>query len=117
MKYSWVVLLLLVAGMAPQKANAQAEVYGDFSATDISNAVNTDVLYGAATGLVIDGPTWHHMVISADIQARFVGKSGETLYGVGAGPRFSFPLKKHGLTPYGEFLVGFARYNTTIYSP
>ena len=116
MKYSWVVLLLLVAGMAPRKANAQAEVYGQFSVSDLTNPVSTDLLYGVTGGLIVDGPTWHHMVISADIQVRSVRKSGESLTGAGAGPRFSFPLKKHGLTPYGEFLVGFARYNNTIYT-
>jgi len=116
MKYGWVVLLLLVAGIAPRKAEAQAEVYGDFTATRISSAVNTDMLYGATAGLIVDGPTWHHMVISADIQGRFVRISGESLNGAAAGPRFSFPLKKHGITPYGEFLVGFARYNNTIYT-
>jgi opacity protein-like surface antigen len=115
MKYGWVLLLLVVAGIAPRKAEGQAEVYGQFSVTDLTNLTSTDLLYGATTGLVIDGPTWHHMVICADIQGRFVRKSGEELNGAAAGPRFSFPLKKHGLTPYGEFLVGFARYNTTIY--
>jgi hypothetical protein len=116
MKYGWVVLLLLGAGIASPKAKAQAEVYGDFTATRISSAVNTDMLYGATTGLILDGPTWHRMVISADIQARFVGKSGLSLTGAAAGPRFSFPLKRHGFTPYGEFLVGFARFNNTIYT-
>jgi len=115
MKYGWVVLLLLVAGLMPGKANAQAEVYGEFTATRISSAVNTDMLYGAATGLVIDGPKWHRMQISADILGRFVGKSGLSLNGVGAGPRFTFPLK-HGWAPYGEFLFGFARFNNTIYT-
>lgn len=115
MKYGWVLLLLVVAGIAPRKAEGQAEVYGQFSVTDLTNLTSTDLLYGATTGLVIDGPNWHHMVISADIQGRFVRKSGEELNSAAAGPRFSFLLKKHGLTPYGEFLVGFARYNTTIY--
>jgi hypothetical protein len=116
MKYGWVVLLLLVAGMAPQKANAQAEVYGQFSVMSLNNGINADLLYGVTGGLIVDGPTWHHMVISADIQGRSVRKSGESLNGAAAGPRFSFPLKKHGLTPYGEFLVGFARYNNAIYT-
>jgi len=115
MKYGWVLLLLLVAGIAPRKAKGQAEVYGDFSVMSLNNGINADLLYGGTTGLVIDGPTWHRMVISADIQGRFVCKSGESLNGAAAGPRFSFPLKKHGLTPYGEFLVGFARYNNSIY--
>jgi len=116
MKYGWVVLLLLVAGIAPRKAEAQAEVYGQFTVSDLKNLYSTDLLYGGTAGLLVDGPTWHHMLISADIQARFVGKSGESLDGAAVGPRFSFPMKKHGITPYAEFLVGFARYNNTIYT-
>jgi len=112
MKHGWLVLLLLVVTITPGKANAQASVYGQFSVSDLTNLTSTDLLYGATTGFVVDGPTWHHMVISADIQGRFVRKSGESLNGVAAGPRFSYPLKKHGLIPYGEFLVGFARYNS-----
>jgi len=116
MKYGWVVLLLLVAGIAPRKVEAQAEVYGDFSTTYLNNGINADLLYGGMTGLIVDGPTWHHMVISADVQGRFMRKSGESLNGAAAGPRFSFPLKKHRLTLYGEFLVGFARYYNGLYT-
>jgi len=116
MKYGWLVLLLLVVSIPPTKANAQASVYGQFSATDLKNLASTDLLFGGTVGLILDGPTWHRMQISADIQGRFVRKSGESLNGAAAGPRFSFPLKKHGLTPYGEFLVGFARYNNSIYA-
>jgi len=115
MKYGWVLLLLLAAGLAPKKAEAQVEVYGQFSVSDLTNLNGTNLLYGGTTGLIVDGPTWHRMVIAADIQGRFVRKSGESLNGAAAGPRFSFPLKKHGLTPYGEFLVGFARYNNTYF--
>ncbi len=111
------ILLLLVACISPPKAAAQAEVYGNFSVTDLTETTatgnTTDILYGATTGLILDGPKWHHVVVSADIQGRYVRKSGESLNGMGAGPRFSYPLKKFGLTPYAEFLVGFARYNST----
>jgi len=113
MKYGWVLLLLLAAGLAPKKAEAQVEVYGQFSVSDLTNLNGTNLLYGGTTGLIVDGPTWHRMVIAADIQGRFVRKSGESMNGAAAGPRFSFPLKKHGVTLYGEFLVGFARYNST----
>jgi hypothetical protein len=116
MKYGWVVLLLLVAGLMPGKAKAQAEVYGEFSASYLSEVgitTRTDVLYGETVGLVIDGPTWHHTVISADIQGRFVRKSGIAMNGAAAGPRFTIPLK-HGWAPYGEFLFGFSRYNSTF---
>jgi hypothetical protein len=116
MKYGWVVLLLLVVGMSPRKSEAQVELYGNFGATLLNNLSTKDTLYGGTGGLIVDGPTWHHMVISADIQGRFMRKSGESLNGAAAGPRFSFPLKRHGLTPYAEFLVGFARYNNSIYT-
>ena len=112
MKYGWVVLLLLVGVVAPKSAKAQAELYGEFSIGQLSNPVQTFYLYGATTGIVVDGPTvFHRMVISADIQGRFVHRTGEQMNGVTAGPRFSFPFKKHGITPYGELMVGFARFN------
>jgi hypothetical protein len=60
----------------------------------------------------VDGPrVFHKAVVSGDIQGRFVGKSGERMDGLTVGPRFSVPLKHKTLTPYAEFMVGFARYN------
>jgi hypothetical protein len=112
MKLGWVVLLVLAGVIAPQAARAQAAVYGEFSVSDLHNLVSTDLLYGATTGVLIDGPTmFHRVVLAGDIQGRFVHKSGESLDGLTIGPRFELPLKKLKLTPYGEFMVGFARYN------
>ena len=115
MKYGWVVLVLLVAGFSAQNAAAQAAVYGEFSGTYMSATgvtTTTYTLYGATTGLIIEGPTWHHMVIAADLQGRFVRNSGTSMNGAAAGPRFTFNLK-HGWEPYGEFLFGFSRFRST----
>jgi len=106
--FAAIVLLLTLA--TPRASHAQAAVYGEFSITDLHNAYMTDLLYGATTGVLIDGPTFHHVVLSGDIQGRFVRKSGESMNGVTVGPRFTVAMK-HGLAPYAEFMVGFARYN------
>ena len=114
MKFCWAVLLLLVGLAVPRASQAQVSAYGEFSATDLTNLVNTNILYGATAGVLYDGPTlFHHMLVSADIQGRFVFGDGEKFNGVNVGPRFSFPLKKRlfRVAPYGEFLVGFARFN------
>jgi len=111
--FAAIILLLTLA--TPRASHAQAAVYGEFSVSDLHNLVFTDLLYGATTGVLIDGPTFHHVVVSGDIQGRFVHKSGSGLDGVALGPRFSV-MMKHGLVPYGEFLVGFARYDKTNYA-
>ena len=114
MKDSWVILLVLAGVMAPRTGNAQAEIYGQVSASEFTNLIYTDWLYGATAGALLDGPTLlHHVVLSADIQGRFLRKTNEQMNGVTVGPRFSLPIKRHGLTPYGEFMVGFARFNST----
>jgi len=104
------IVLLLTTLAMPRASHAQAAVYGEFSISDLHNAFTTNLLYGATTGVLIDGPTFHHVVLSGDIQGRFVRKSGESLNGINIGPRFSI-MMKHGIVPYGEFMVGFARYN------
>jgi len=109
------IVLLLAALAMPRASHAQAAVYGEFSVTDMHNLVFTDQLYGATTGVLIDGPTFHHIVLSGDIQGRFVHKSGEDLDGATIGPRFTV-MMKHGWAPYGEFMVGFARYNKVNYA-
>ena len=98
--------------MIPTAAHAQASIYGEFSVTDLHNLTSTDILYGGTAGLLYDGPTiFRHAVVSADIQGRFVDKGGEMLNGITVGPRFSIPAR-HGITPFGEFMIGFARYNS-----
>jgi len=111
MKFSWAVVLLLLVGFAiPRTSAAQVSVYGDFSATKLQNLVSDDILYGATTGVLADVVTRKHLVASADIQGRFVYGDSESMDGVTVGPRFAIPLK-HGFAPYGEFMVGFARFH------
>jgi len=96
--------------MAPHVAGAQA-LYGQFNVVQLTNLAGTNELYGATAGFLVDGPVLlRHVRLSVDIQGRFVGTSAEKFDGVGVGPRFSLPLR-HGISPYAEFLVGFARYN------
>jgi hypothetical protein len=114
---SLVVAVSLVAPMS--KARAQAALYGEFSVSDLHNLVSTDYLYGGTAGILYEGPTvFKHVLISGDLQGRFLRKStapnhpGPELYnGITVGPRFSVPLK-HGISPWGEFLLGFARYDS-----
>jgi len=110
MKYGLVVLLVLAGLFAPRVAKAQAEVYGEFSYSYMADVTKNFSPVGGSVGLLVDGPTlFHHVVLSADVQGRFVESSSTKLNGATAGPRFSLVTKKHGLTYYGEFMVGFAR--------
>ncbi|HZL26331.1 MAG TPA: outer membrane beta-barrel protein [Acidobacteriaceae bacterium] len=112
MKRGWLVLLLVVGLAAPAVSHAQVAAYGEFSVSDLHNLVSQDFLLGATTGVLVDGPhIFRALLVSADIQGRFVRKSGESLNGVTVGPRFSLSPKFGGLAPYAEFMVGFARYN------
>lgn len=104
------IVLLLACLAIPRASRAQAAAYGEFSVSDLHNLTSTDILYGATVGVLIDGPSTKHFILSGDVQGRFVHKSGEGLDGLTIGPRISIPMK-HGLVPYGEFMVGFARYN------
>ncbi len=108
--FGWIAAALLLGVTAPKTSYAQAAVYGEFSVSDLHNAYTTDLLYGATTGVLIDGPTFHHVLLSGDLQGRFVRKSGESLNGITVGPRVSIHTK-YGLVPYAEFMIGFARYN------
>jgi opacity protein-like surface antigen len=111
MKIGWWVLVVFVGLAIHGEAKGQAAVYGQFGVSDLTNLVQTDLLYGATAGVLYQGPLIRgHVIISGDIQGRFMRKSGESLNGVTVGPRLSVPLKR-GLAPYGEFMVGFARFN------
>jgi hypothetical protein len=111
MKRGWMALLLLVGFAAPVALHAQASVYGEFSTTRFFGTNEQSTFFGGTVGVLIDGPTiFHKILVSSDIQGRFVGSNGEKLDGATVGPRFSLPLHRVNLTPYGEFMVGFARY-------
>jgi opacity protein-like surface antigen len=112
MKRGWMGLLLLAVGFAlPAVCHGQASVYGDFSVNRLFSGDEQHYLYGATTGVVVDGPHIHKLFVSADIQGRFLGKNGERLDGVTVGPRFSITMQRSKLTPFAEFMVGFERYS------
>jgi len=115
MKVCSAVMLLIIVGFAmPSPSKAQVSVYAEGTASNLPNGPAGDYLYGGTLGVTYDGPTlMKHVLLSADIQTRYVDKDGERLIGALLGPRFSFPLKKIRVTPSGEFLVGFARYRDT----
>jgi hypothetical protein len=114
MKLGRVVLLvltpLLAAGLA-SAAHAQTAVYGEFSAGFFNDLAASRTLYGGTAGVLFGRP-YHRLEIQGDLQGRFVSGSNESLYSAAIGPRVSLTLK-HGLSPYGEFLVGFGRYTST----
>jgi len=111
MKRGWIVLLVTVGLAWPLASHAQVSAYAEFSVTSMKSAPKGDVFYGATTGVLIDGPKiFHAVVVSADLQGRFVGKDGQRMDGATIGPRFSIPMRAK-LTPFAEFLVGFARFN------
>jgi hypothetical protein len=112
MKRGWVVLLLLVGFAAPVALRAQASVYGEFSATRFFGSNEQSTFFGGTVGVLFDGPTiFHRVLVSSDVQGRFVGSNGQSLNSGTIGPRFSLPLRRLKITPYGEFMVGFARFS------
>ena len=111
MKRGWMALLLLVSFALPVALHAQASVYGEFSTTRFFGTTEQSTFFGGTVGVLIDGPTiFHKLVVSPDIQGRFLGSNGENLDSGTVGPRFSLPLHRARITPYGEFMIGFARY-------
>jgi len=113
-----VVSLAVVAAAVPGHARAQASVYGAFSSSLLTDPVQTHVLYGGTVGVLVGGPTIFGRVrVDADLQARFVSGSGETLDSGMVGPRFTLPLKRHKLAPYAEVMVGFGRYTSQSTNP
>jgi len=105
------LLLLAGAAVAPQ-AVAQVAVYGEFSGTDLTNLAGTDDAFGGTVGVVVDGANLgRHFILATNFQARFVDDSVESLNSGSVGARFEVPMRKGRLIPYGEFMLGFARYN------
>jgi len=118
MKHVVLGLAICASTSLTAKAKAQTAVYGEFSASQLSGGPEGDFLYGGTVGFVAQvasfGP---HLRLLGNVQGRFVDKSGEKLNGLTVGPRLAFPLShSHGITPYAEFLVGFARYNDSTHN-
>lgn len=103
------VLLMAMGLLSVGVAGAQASVYVDFSASKLTNLVDTTVLYGPTVGLSGQVAKLHNVNLSADFRGSFLGGSGKRLDGLVIGPRASFVT--HRFEPYAEFMVGFARFN------
>jgi len=102
--------------MLPKAAQAQEQTsfYLDYGAT----LMNTDhqtisrELFGPTGGLIVSLHSGHNMDLGADFRASYLQESGAnaaSLTGFLIGPRVATHYKR--LKPYGEFLMGFARYN------
>jgi len=112
MKHGWVVLLLLARFMVPGAARAQAAFYGEFSISDLASIAGNNYLPGVTAGILYDSAKiYNHVTVAADLQGRFVRVKGQSLNGLTIGPRFGIPLRR-GFSPYGEFMFGFARYDS-----
>ena len=106
----WMGLALGLVGVlaAQRPAAAQVSVYGEISASKLSNASNTYVLVGPTVGLSVPLADFFRVHLAGDLRGSFLG-GARRLDGVMFGPRLSGHVK--GFDPYAEFLVGFARYN------
>ena len=108
----FVVPLIILA--APQALRAQVLVYMEASASDLKSGPAGDYLYGGTAGLLLQGPAvFKRLVLSGDVQTRYVDHNGERLMGVAVGPRASLPIHRFKLNPYVEFMVGYARYRAS----
>ncbi len=118
MKFRCVVLLVMAMVMLPHAAMAQVAIYGEGGASELRGGPQGDFLYGGQAGVLLDLPkAIHHVLLSADIQGRFVQKNGESLQAITIGPRLS--LKPHilKLSPFAQFDVGFGKYNDGVNNP
>jgi hypothetical protein len=118
----WAVLLTLLCFCVPWAAKAQVSVYGEFSTSDFHNLANTNYLSGVTTGILFEAFQFaHRLQLSGDVQGQFVAGSGEHFDGITVGPRVSAQIHRFGgLAPYGEFMLGFARFHgnaaTAVYN-
>lgn len=111
MKFNLTVLFVF-AGLAASSASAaQLSVYLEGTSSNFHDDVNSNYLSGGTLGLLYDGPAvFRQGLLSANVQTRYVQAGGKRLIGAAVGPRLSFQLNKWKLRPYGEFMLGFARY-------
>jgi len=110
-----VLLVLGACGVLAHPAQAQAGIYGEFSATKMNNGVTSpNWLYGATVGVLADGPRFLHnrLQLGGDVQGRFVNKDGFNYNGMAIGPRIYVPMRS--FRPYGEFMFGFARLKNAV---
>ena len=110
-KLSCLLVALFAVVFASKTAHSQVSFYADFSASKLTNSTGTNYLYGPTIGGSIELLPWGPIKVGGDIRGSFVGSGGKRLDGIVVGPRLSLHVKPLHLKPYGEFMVGFARYN------
>ena len=108
------VVTVGVVAMACGRAVAQKEatVFADFTAAKLTNLDATYVLYGPTVGIDLDLARRYGVKFGVDLRGGFYAGGGKKLDGVNFGPRLSKRVK--GFVPYGEFLIGFQRYNNGL---
>jgi hypothetical protein len=90
------------------RAQAQVSAYVDFTAAKFTNLAGTNYLYGPTFGVSGRVADSKRIVLSLDARGQVLGTS-QKYNSIAVGPLVQIRIK--GLNPYGEFLVGFARYN------
>ncbi|SNT37860.1 hypothetical protein SAMN05421770_11013 [Granulicella rosea] len=107
MKLTFLATLLL--SCAPLwRAQAQTSAYVDFTASKFTNLVDTNYLYGPTFGVSGHLVGTKRVALSYDVRGQILGTS-QKYDSVAVGPRAQIHFKS--FVPYGEFLIGFARYN------
>jgi outer membrane protein with beta-barrel domain len=108
------VVAVAMLAMLPTAVHAQTSVYLDYGAT----MMNTDQqtiprqLFGPIGGLEVNLRSTHHVDLGADFRGSYLQESGANAASMTAfvlGPRLATHYKR--VKPYGEFMMGFARYN------
>jgi hypothetical protein len=110
MKFRWLVVFALGAAVAIP-ASAQISAYVDLSASKLTGGLattTTNVLVGPTIGLTAQLGQKAHLKLSGDLRGGFYGGS-RRLDELAIGPKVALPIRKY--EAYGEFLVGFGRYN------
>jgi hypothetical protein len=112
MKVRWLLGIALV-GFSALPASAQISAYANFSASKLTGLVPaggpaTTVLYGPTIGLTGRVAGSGHLRLYGDLRGGFYGGSVR-LDEVSLGPKVGLDFKKY--ETYGEFMLGFARYN------
>jgi hypothetical protein len=114
MKLYWMTLLLFAGLILPSAGRAQISLYAEGGASDLAGGTGAHFLYGGAGGILFNVPVpAKHILLSADIQSRYVQSSGERFIVALVGARLTIPLNKFGLNPYGEGSLGFGRYRAS----
>jgi len=110
MKFRWLLGFALAVGVAGP-AFSQVSVYADFSASKLTGGLvnpTTNVLYGPTFGLTAQLGSTAHLKFYGDLRVGDYG-GGTRLDEIGIGPKVGLAVRKYEV--YGEFLVGFGRYN------